>query len=284
MIVVGVDGSRAGLEAVGWAAREAALRKLPLMVVHAMPAWAHDSGPNDRYAGVAQWMRDGAATVLAAAAERAEQEAPGLAVERRAVPGDARAALLELSKDADLLVMGSHGMGGFRGLLLGSVAFGVTGHAACDVVIIREPSAATPPRGEVVVGVDGTEASQRVLAYAFEHADRHGLELRAVHAWNRLDLDGVLASASEEDDELRLLKEAVAGYRDLHPDVRVLWEVVHDHPAHALKNASEGADLLVVGTHGQGALSGLILGSVSQAMLHYAKCPLAVVRNVPETR
>ncbi|MFI6389860.1 universal stress protein [Nonomuraea sp. NPDC050540] len=283
MIVVGVDGSRAGLEAVGWAAREAALRGRTLLVVHAMPAWAHAAVPGERYAGVAEWMRDGAATVLAAAVEQAGQEAPGLDVERRAVPGDARAALLELSAGAELLVMGSHGMGGFRGLLLGSVAAGVTGHAACDVVIVREPPA-TVPRGEVVVGVDGSEAGRRVLAYAFGHADRHGLALRAVHAWNRLDLDGVLASASAEEDELRLLKEAVAGYRDRHPDVRVVWEVVHDHPAQALRNASEGADLLVVGTHGQSALTGLILGSVSQAMLHYATCPLAVVRNAPAAR
>ncbi|MEV1204618.1 universal stress protein, partial [Microbispora rosea] len=142
MIVVGVDGSRAGMEAVCWAAREAELRGVPLRIANAIPAWACSTAQQGPYTNVAAWMRDGAAAVLDAATERVRVEAPRVQVDTAILAGDPRPALVEAAADADLLVVGNHGLGGFRGLLLGSVAYGVAGHAPCDVVVVREvPSA-----------------------------------------------------------------------------------------------------------------------------------------------
>lgn len=272
MIIVGVDGSLAGLEAAGWAAREAALRAVPLRVVHAMPRWACET-ESGRYADIAKWMREGARTILDAALERIGREEPKVTVESGFEPGDPRTALIRAAEGAELLVIGNHGLGGVRGLLLGSVAYGVAGHASCEVVIVRElPSL---PRGEVVVGVDTSPASREVLEFAFAEAALRGAALRAVHAWNWLHPVG---GFSDVGNELRLLREALAGYRERYPDVPVIEEVVQGHPAEVLERAATGADLLVVGSHGQGELVGMVLGSVSQAMLHHSPCPMVVVR------
>ncbi|MEU7740771.1 universal stress protein [Nonomuraea sp. NPDC049158] len=273
MIIVGVDGSRAGLEAVGWAAREAALREVPLTVVHAMPGWACETA-SGHYAAVAKWMRDGGEMALAAAEDRARGEHPKINIRTMLLPGDPRAALIGAAKEAELLVIGSHGLGGVRGLLVGSVAYGVAGHAACDVVVVRQlPSL---PRGELVAGVNGSPRTRRrVLDFAFSEAELRGVTLRAVHAWS-----GFQPTREEDERDGRLiLREALAGHRQDHPDVEVIEEAVHGHPVEVLRQAAEGADLLVVGSHGHGAFAGMVMGSVSQAMLHHSPCPLAVVRN-----
>lgn len=280
MIVVGVDGSRAGLEAAVWAAREAELRGVPLRVANAIPQWACSSTGRGQYADVAAWVRDGAATVLGAALERIEAAAPRVRVDTAILAGDPRPALIEASENADLLVLGNHGLGGFRGLLLGSVAYGVAGHAACHVVVVRElPSA---PRGEVVAGVDGSPASAVVLDFAFAEAALRGADLKVVHAYSPLDAGGGFAPLPDDFDdervEVRMVREVLAGRRELYPDVKVGEEVVRGHPVDVLRQASAGADLLVVGSHGYGEFGGLVLGSVSQGMLHHAICPLAVVR------
>ncbi|GAA3560899.1 universal stress protein [Nonomuraea rosea] len=277
MIIVGVDGSQAGLEAVGWAAREAALREVPLTVVHAMPRWAVEAG-DGRYADVAKWMRAGCATVLAAGESRAAREQPKVDVRTAALPGDPRTALIRASQEAELLVIGSHGIGGVRGLLVGSVAYGVAGHAACDVAVVR--SLPSLPRGEVVVGLDGSARSRPVLDFAFAEAELRGARLRVVHAWAWPWLEGFEpADAGSEQNELHVLKEAVAGHRGRHSDVDVIEECVHGHPVEALRQAADGADLLVVGSHGHGTFTGMVLGSVSHALLHQAPCPLVVVRS-----
>ncbi|GAA2310419.1 universal stress protein [Nonomuraea roseoviolacea subsp. roseoviolacea] len=276
MIVAGVDGSRAGLEAAGWAAAEAALRAAPLKLVHALPSWACEPG-GGRYTEVARWMREGGRTVLAAAEERVRRERPEVAVEAALLPGDPRAALVKAAAGAELLVIGGHGLGGVRGMLVGSVAYGVAGHAPCDVVVVRE--AALPARGEVVAGVDGSSSSGRVLGFAFAEARLRGATLRAVHAWSWPRIGGFPpADPEREGDELAALKAALAEWRERHLDVPVVEEVVQGHPVAVLLQAAKAADLLVVGSRGHGTFAGLLLGSVSQAMLHHAPCPLAVVR------
>ncbi|MEV0146062.1 MULTISPECIES: universal stress protein [unclassified Nonomuraea] len=276
MIIAGVDGSRAGLEATGWAAAEAALREVPLKIVHVVPSWACEPRPG-RYAEVARWMHEGGRTVLAAAGERARREQPKVAVETELLPGDPRAALVRAAAGAELLVIGGHGLGGVRGMLLGSVAYGVAGHAPCDVVVVRDLPVA--PRGEVVVGVDGSSATARVLDVAFAEARLRGASLRAVHAWVWPRAGGFdPADQESERDELAALKEGFAARRERFPEVSVVEEVVHGHPVAVLRQAAAGADLLVVGSHGYGTFTGMMLGSVSQGMLHHAPCPLAVVR------
>ncbi|MEV4166690.1 universal stress protein [Nonomuraea dietziae] len=275
MIVVGVDGSRAGLEAVAWAAKEARLRDVPLRVAYAMPRWAcEDQG--GRYASVATWMREGAATVVAAGLDRARREEPEVVADSALLPGDPRAALIAAAEQAELLVVGNHEMGRLRGMLVGSVAYGVAGHARCDVVVVRE----APPMtlGEVVVGVDGAGTGENVLRFAFAEARLRGVRLRVVHAFGTRPHE-----FAEDRPELERLRELLTGWRERHQDVEVAEDLVKGHPAEVLRQAGERADLLVVGSRGRGGFAGLVLGSISQAMLHQAPCPLVVVRTSPGT-
>ncbi|GAA2216225.1 universal stress protein [Nonomuraea monospora] len=267
MIVVGVDGSRAGLEAAGWAAREAALRDVPLLVAHAMPRWAQET-ETGRLAEVAAWMREGGRSVLAAAEERARGDKPKISLRTTFLPGDPRAALIEAAREAELLVVGSHGLGGVRGMLVGSVAYGVAGHAPCDVVVVRQAASV----GNIVAGADGSAASPRVLEFAFAEAELRGARLRVVRARAQQGFDPVV------DEGPDVLKEALSGLRARHPGVPVVEELVHGHPVEVLRQAAAGAELLVVGSHGHGTFAGMVLGSVSHALLHHAPCPLAVVR------
>ncbi|MFC7589340.1 universal stress protein [Nonomuraea antimicrobica] len=171
MIIVGVDGSRTGLEAAGWAATEAALRRRPLTVAHAVPKWVCEEGPV-RYAEVARWMRDGANSILISAQDRARRECPQVDVEGVLLPGDPRSALVKASEAAELLVVGSRGIGGVRGLLVGSVAYGVATHARTNVVLVHGRPAV--PRGEIVAGTDGSPCATRALEFAFAEAELRG--------------------------------------------------------------------------------------------------------------
>lgn len=278
MIVVGVDGSSAGLEATRWAAREAVLRDVPLRIVHAMPRWACETPASGPYADVARWMREGAESVVSEAVDQARLEEPGVTVETELLPGDPRQALIKVAQGAELLVTGNHGLGGFRGLLLGSVALGVAGHTECAVAVIRKSP--STPRGEVVVGVDGSSRGASAIAFAFAEAALRGADLRAVHAWEPLipqeGLDPIPASPQDAADQ-RLLAEVLAGWSERYPDVKLVKDVERGHPADVLRRASAQADLLVVGSRGRGGISGLILGSVSHALLHHAECPIVIV-------
>ncbi|WP_068923140.1 universal stress protein [Planobispora rosea] len=284
MIVVGVDGSRAGLEAVGWAVHEAGIRGVRLRIVHVMPAWAFEMPEDVPHADVGRWMRDGAADLLMRGMERARAEGLPVEVEPLLLPGDPRLGLIEAAREAELLVVGSHGLGGFLGMLVGSVALGVCGHTACPVAVVRAvPSEQDQPvpDGPVVVGIDGSSGGADALAFAFAEASARGAELRAVHAWSGPVIEGaphLLESAERrEGGEQRLLAEALTGWSERYPDVKVTAQAVNGHPVDVLKEVSAGAGLLVVGSRGRGDLTGLLLGSVSHSLLHHAVCPLVVV-------
>jgi len=276
MIVVGVDGSRTGLEAAGWAGAEAALRRTPVTVAHAVAKWICEDGGGP-YAEVARWMRENATTVLAAAEDRIRREHRDVQVASELLPGDPRSALIKAAEDAELLVVGSRGIGGVRGLLIGSVAHGVAAHAHANVVLVHERPRS--PRGEIVAGVDGSPSGLRAFDFALAEAAMRGARLRAVQAWAWPQPGGFEpADSDSEQDTLRALRELVAGHQARHPDVDVVTEVVHGHPVEVLKEAAAGSDLLVVGSRGHGQLAGMIMGSISQALLHHAPCPLAIVR------
>ncbi|MBB5967697.1 universal stress protein [Planomonospora venezuelensis] len=284
MIVVGVDGSHAALEAVGWAVREAGLRGARLRVVHVMPAWAFEMPEDVPHADVGRWMRDGAAGMLAEGVERARAEGLPVEVESLLLPGDPRRGLIEVTGEAELLVVGSHGLGGFLGMLAGSVALGVCGHTACPVAVVRAAPAGqerSVPEGPVVVGVDGSPVGADALALAFAEASARGVGLRAVHAWSGPVIEGaphlLESAARQEGDEQRVLAEALAGWGERYPDVKVTAQAVNGHPVDVLKDAAARAGLLVVGSRGRGDLTGLLLGSVSHSLLHHAVCPLVVV-------
>ncbi|MBB4919784.1 universal stress protein [Streptosporangium saharense] len=279
MILVGVDGSRSSLEAVSWAVREAGLRRTGLRVVHVMPAWPLEMTRDTPHAEIGRWMREGAETTLDGALDRIREEGGDVEVVSELLPGgDPRQALIEAAAHAELLVVGSHGLGGFEGMLLGSVALGVAGHAPCPVAVVRRRPA--EPRGRVVVGVDGSPAGVDAVAFAFAEAEIRGAELHAVHAWNRPIVGcGPFALADAEEtaqQERRALAEALAGWGERHPDVKVTERLEYGHPVEVLREASTEADLLVVGSRGRGDLTALLLGSVSHSLLHHAACPVVV--------
>lgn len=137
----------------------------------------------------------------------------------------------------------------------------------------------------MVVGVDGSGTSDRAVEYAFDFAARHGCELVAVHAWSDLPMDALQPVRSWDEDWAalrhqgdRLLTGALTAHRERHPGVEVRRVVEFDRPAHTLLEHAAGAVLLVVGSHGRGAVRSVLLGSVSHAVIYHAPCPVAVLR------
>jgi len=285
-VVAGVDGSECGLQAVRWAAAEALQRQLPLRLVaaHAWPSGGlvGDPGLGVDYRAV---LRDVVLGHLATAAADARQVAPELDIEQVEVTGYPVPVLLGESAHAEIVVLGDRGLGGFTGLLIGSVAVEVTAHASCPVIVVRgsEPDRTGPRPEPVVVGVDGSPTSEAATAFAFEAASLRRVPLVAVHVWRDVLVDATMAPLLDweviDSDEREVLAERLAGWTEKYPDVPVRRLVARDRPARALVEESGRAQLVVVGSRGRGGFHGLLLGSVSQALLHNAHCPVAVVRS-----
>jgi nucleotide-binding universal stress UspA family protein len=281
-IVVGTDGSPDGTRAVGWAADEAASRRCPLRIVHAVAPWLQDRNVDPRLLAVREWLLAGGQEVVGAAVEAARTRAEGIEVAGEMVPGGAARALLEQSRDASMMVVGGSGVGTVAGLLLGSTALQVVSHATVPAVVVRqvEPFA----RDEIAVGVDGLPAGEPALTFAFEEAGLRDARLRAVHVWADPGTTGpggrtplVYDAATVTAGHTQWLNEVLAPWRNKYPEVEVVIEVVHGRPVRILSGISARSDLLVVGTRGHGGFRGLVLGSVSHGLLHHAHCPLAVV-------
>ncbi|WGD44454.1 universal stress protein [Streptomyces cathayae] len=286
LVVVGVDGSASGLAAAEVAAREARWRGAGLRVVHAFlwSALHAPLGPSP-FGPPESDVRNQAERLTAEAVERARSAAPEVHVTNVMVAGEPLTVLEAQSRAAELVVVGSRGMGGFVGLLAGSTAVHLAAHGPCPVLVVREqPDAAGP----IVLGVDGSPAGEKAIDFAFAEAELRGTSIIALHAWTTWNApvpppqDPVLPYANEPgalaQSEERLLSEALAGHRDTYPGVQVEHRVVHGGSREALIEASRTAQLLVLGARGRGGFAGLLLGSVSQALLHHAHCPVAVVR------
>ncbi|MBA9002789.1 universal stress protein [Thermomonospora cellulosilytica] len=275
-ITVGTDGSPSAARAVGWAADEAARRRLPLRIVHVIDA------PDDLLMATAPGMRESAAgageATLSEADKLVRDRHPDLAVTTRLESGPIPQVLREQAGEAFMLVLGHRGLGGFTSLLLGSTGLRVAGFAPGPVVIVRgEPSG----HGEVLAGVDLFTDNEETLAFAFDEASLRGARLRALYAFQ---LAETLIAAGDygdlgeiEDDRRARLEEILTRWRERYPGVQVIAEIVREHPVLALVQASHQADLLVVGARGHGVLQGAFLGSVSHGAIHHAHCPVAVL-------
>ncbi|WP_033215539.1 universal stress protein [Kitasatospora phosalacinea] len=279
-IVTGFDGSARSEAAVGWAAAEAAQRGEPLRIVHAWP-WL-GSARTDRPAAA---PRHSALPELDEAADRLRDVHPSLDVVTEAVADDPVDALLARAADHRLVVLGSRGLGGFAGLLVGSVGLAVAARSTTPVVLVRDAAPAASGDGtgrpEIVVGVAG-ESSAAVLEFAFAEAERRGARVRAVHGWEMVPFWTAAGWVPpQEDVELRgaevgdALAKALAAVRAAHPDVESVAETRTGGAANALVAASVHADLVVVGRREHRL--GTRLGAVAHAAIHHCTAPVAVV-------
>lgn len=283
LVVVGVDGSASSLTAVAVAAREARLHGAGLRVVHACGGPVPWAGPPPQ-----DGRRAWADRVVAEAVDRARAEAPGVETRHVVVAAEPVTVLEAQSRAALLVVIGSRGRGGLAGLLVGSTAVHLAAHGSCPVLVVRGPPR---PGGPVVLGVDGSAAGQRAVDFAFAEAALREVPLVAVHTVGGAPGPVSPGAAAPHPDpaapagrERRLLSEALVGRRERYGDVPVRHEVVRGGPRETLIEASRSAQLVVVGARGRGGFTGLLLGSVSQAVLHHAHCPVAVVRGEHRVR
>ena len=279
-VVVGVDASEDSLAATRFAAEEAQRRGAPLRIVHALPIPFQGVAVPPGDLDVPYLLRSGAEGVVQWAAEAAIEGGGPPLVTTTVEEGDPVGVLCEESVHAQLVVVGSRGVGGVAGLLLGSTASGIAATAHCPVVVLSGGTTIrVQHRRSVVVGIEGRPGDDEVLAFAFAEASSRGTDLIAVHAWQDVALETAFQSlgpfvdwAGVQAEEERLLSEALVGWADKEPDVSVNEVVLREKTARALASASLTAQLLVVGHHRRRRLA-----STTHALLHQATCPVAVV-------
>lgn len=288
-VVVAVDGSAASDNAVRWAANTAVKRNVPLRLAssYTMPQFLYAEGmvpPQELYDDLQrETLRK-----IEDAREIALNVGPDLKIGHAVAEGSPIDMLLEMSREFGMIVMGSRGLGGLSGMVLGSVSGAVVSHASCPVVVVREDNHVNEDNkyGPVVVGVDGSEVSRRATEVAFEEAQARRSELIAVHTWIDSQLQAPVAGFSISDEHWRaaqqekseLLENYLQEFAETYPNVQVRKIITRDRPVRALTEAAEGARLLITGSHGRGGFKGMLLGSTSRALLQSAPCPMMVVR------
>ncbi len=291
-VVVGYDGSEQSGDAVDWAAAEARRRGLPLTVLHAVDYL----GMMPNAVGPSGWpaaFAEDAAKIAPAGADRARNLARGVSVAPLTEITGAAGALVQASKAAALLVVGTHGRANLPGVLLGSVAFIVTAHAHCPVVVVRGGSCrrAGPDR-PVVVGFDGSPEAAAAVRYAADVAADTSAPLTVITTYRPISpwiLSGA-DYASHPTDQARPDFEAIARMaardtaisglrmaRQHHPGLPAAQRAIRGPAADVLSSAAEQAGLLVLGSRGHGGFAGLLLGSVGHRVIHTSPCPVVVV-------
>jgi nucleotide-binding universal stress UspA family protein len=281
-IVVGVDGSGDSNVAVRWAAREAAMHKARLTLVHAIempnPLWSA-ADLRELYEADARGILDDA---VADVTDFTKGDGPR-EVNRQTYSARPAPTLIDMSKDADLVVVGARGLGAVGRLLLGSVSTALVHHAHCPVAVIPQDTAlhAQPARAPVLLGTDGSVASELATEIAFREASMRGADLVVLHAASDTDMSQLLNTKYSAGlaDVGEMLTERLTRYEERYPDVHVQQVVMDDRPTTHLLNLSETAQLIVVGSHGRGGFAGMALGSVSTAVAHASRTPVIVARS-----
>jgi nucleotide-binding universal stress UspA family protein len=283
---VGVDGSPESRAAAVWAAQEASLRVVPLRLGHVIDWPLSPAVPRLARGTADRWADEALAGTLVDVRRRH----PHLEITTRRLSGRPAGALAVEAADADLLVLGSRGLGGLGGLkgfLVGAVGTAPLVATETPVALVRaadEPEGTGPARyGEIVVGVDIHETPDKVLAFAFEEAAPHGCALRAVHGWTLppayrflpfLDSDGEREAGQEA---VQMLADLLLPWHHRFPAVSVSRTAFMGPASSQLVHAAAGADLLVIGRHLRRSPLGAHLGPVAHAVLHHAAAPVAVI-------
>jgi len=282
-IVVGVDGSANAAAALRWAFEEAGLRGDHVVALFAWgfvpPGHAGDGHTFDVDYGAAQAQFALQAAVVGAVGPEAAR-----AVEARSVCGPAVEELRIAAKGADLLVVGTRGIGGVHGVLIGSVCHQLLHQAPVPLAVVPAPArpstgAGTPTR--IVAGVDGSPGGRRALAWAADEARRRDVPLDVVRAWHASypalgPAEGYLVECDAAEEVARHgVEQAVAGL----DRSRVTARAVEGRagPALLATAADAGADLIVLGTRGHGTVAAALVGSVTRYVAHHATVPLVVV-------
>ena len=286
LITVGVDGSATGREALRFALWEGALRGARVRVVHAwsIPALTMTGvGMVPSYAEVEEELAASAAASLEDDLQRVGRSGEGVELERRVVKGDAAGTLVDLSADADLLVVGSRGRGAIAAAMLGSVSQACLHHASCPVAVVHVAHYGEHAR--LLVGVDGSNGSGAALEWAYAEARLRGTGVHALCAYHEpWGLSGGVVRSPEAVHELReaLRQNATQVVESVEraapDDVAITGETVAAAPGPALVAAASDADMLVLGTRGRGGFASLTLGSVSRYCAAHAGGVVVVVR------
>ncbi|BBY41553.1 universal stress protein [Mycobacterium mantenii] len=289
-VVVGIDGSAAALGAVRWAARDAALRDVPLTMVHVIDASLPEWFEVAALGSFCQWLERRARGFLDSAVKVAEEstgDCGPVQIHSKVFRSATVPTLIDLSRQVEMVVVGYRGYGGVLvRSFLGSVSSGLVYHAHCPVAVIHDekPLISNVARAPVLLGIDGSSASEAATAVAFDEASRRGVGLIALHAWTDLritdfkeafpNFDWDVGLSTEEE----MLGERLAGWQERYPEVGVRRRIEIGEPAHWLIEASEWAQLLVIGSHGRGGFAGMMLGSVGAAVVNRIKVPVIVAR------
>ena len=284
-IAVSVDGSAESDAAVRWAAREALLREADVTLVHVVAPVVVTWPVGYLRASFAEWQEENAQHAIEQAqkifaAEVGNGKMP--VVKAQVLHDNVAPGLVAASRDAEMIVAGSRGLGAISGTLLGSISRTLLHHARCPVAIIHTNDADTVHHtAPVLVGIDGSPASEAATALAFDEASRRQVDLVALHAWSDVGVSPVLGMDwhEYEDQGHEVLAERLAGWQEQYPDVHIQRRIVCDRPARWLVEESEQAQLVVLGSRGRGGFAGMLLGSVSAAVAEAAKCPVLVARS-----
>jgi nucleotide-binding universal stress UspA family protein len=278
-VVVAVDGSERNRSAVAWAAHEAAALGRGLTVVTALPDHVTPTPHVSAHTGDKEVV-----DMLAAVRHDVRDILPEQSVRTEAVAGDPVEVLLDQAAAAALVVVGKRGLGGFTRVIVGSTSIALAGRSPVPVAIVPEKWRPTE-RAErpVVLGVDLDKPDREPTEVAFRRARRLGVALVAVHGWETpavysWDAAVVAGQITElEQEEAERFDALLASWRDRYPDVVVRPMRAHKHPAAAILDAAEEAQVVVLGRHPAGIFGGFAFGSVARAVLHYAELPVVVV-------
>ena len=285
-IVVGTAGAGSGDQAVEWAAREAQFRRLPLSIVHVLE-WNQDEAREAGGSSYVERVWSSSTAMTFAATRHAQDIAPGVDVTADTLVGHPGERLLELGHAATLIVLGYRGGGGFAGLRLGSVGQRVATHAACPVAIVRGTPRANGP---IVAGVDDSPAADHVLDAAFAAAATRAASLIVVRSyapsmqlWVASVRPADIATPDQDAAARAAVEEQLAPWRGKFPEVPAEIRLTHQAIAPALAHATAEAQLVIVGSHGRGAIRGTLLGSTGLHLLRHAECPVLIARALGES-
>jgi nucleotide-binding universal stress UspA family protein len=282
-IVVGIDGSEHAQHALAWAMREAERRQCGVTVVHAYLV----APPVTDVAGLAVGMSMAEGESVRSAHENlldnviaaATRGHPGVDVASLLAEGPIGDVIVEVGEGAAMTVAGTKGTGAVMGFLLGSVSHTLAARASGPVVIVPAEASVDAPVHSIAVGVDGSEVSMAALRWAVDEARLWGARLIVAHSWHYpyVGAPGGVVDVAPlvQEDASTLLDEAIAAIGD---GVTIERRLVHDSAVHTLIDLCDEVDLLVVGSHGKGVVRSVVLGSVTQSLLHHATCPVAVIK------